>query len=39
MSPSTKTVGLVGGRGYVGEELLKLLLPHPGFEVSYLVSR
>lgn len=34
-----KQVGLVGGRGYVGEELLKLLLPHPGFALQYLVSR
>ncbi len=34
-----KKVGLVGGRGYVGEELLKLLLPHPGFALEYLVSR
>ncbi len=34
-----KRIGLVGGRGYVGEELLKLLLPHGHFELAFLVSR
>lgn len=32
-------VGLVGGRGYVGEELLRLLLPHPGYDLVFAVSR
>lgn len=32
-------VGLVGGRGYVGEELLRLLLPHPDIELAFAVSR
>ncbi|MEM1089279.1 MAG: N-acetyl-gamma-glutamyl-phosphate reductase [Pseudomonadota bacterium] len=32
-------LGLVGGRGYVGEELLKLLLPHPAYRLEFMVSR
>ena len=31
-------VGIVGGRGYVGEELLRLLIPHPRFEIVYVGS-
>ena len=32
-------VGLVGARGYVGQELLKLLAHHPAFEVTLISSR
>jgi len=31
-------IGLVGGRGYVGAELLRLLGPHPEFEIGYVGS-
>jgi len=34
-----KQVGLVGARGYVGQELIRLLAPHPGFEVAFASSR
>jgi N-acetyl-gamma-glutamyl-phosphate reductase len=32
-------VGIVGGTGYTGAELLRLLLPHPQVEVVLLTSR
>ncbi|GHA73587.1 N-acetyl-gamma-glutamyl-phosphate reductase [Cognatilysobacter bugurensis] len=32
-------VGLVGARGYVGAELIKLLSAHPAFELAYVGSR
>ncbi len=32
-------VGLIGGRGYVGEELLRLLEPMPEYEVVFAGSR
>lgn len=32
-------VGIIGGSGYVGGELLRLLLPHPQVEVTTVVSR
>ena len=32
-------VGLVGARGYVGSELIRLLAAHPRFELSYVSSR
>jgi N-acetyl-gamma-glutamyl-phosphate reductase len=34
-----KTVGIIGARGYVGGELLRLLEPHTGFDVEYVSSR
>ncbi|MFO0661573.1 MAG: hypothetical protein U0165_17330 [Polyangiaceae bacterium] len=34
-----KRVGVVGGRGYTGRELLKLLSAHPSLEVSFACSR
>lgn len=37
--PAKKTVGLVGARGYVGQELLTLLATHPHFEVACVTSR
>lgn len=39
MAASRKKVGIVGARGYVGEELLKLLATHPDFEVAVVTSR
>lgn len=35
----TVRIGLAGGRGYVGEEILRLLLPLQSFEVVYIGSR
>jgi len=32
-------VGLVGARGHVGTELIKLLAVHPGFEIAFVSSR
>ncbi len=32
-------IGLVGARGYVGSELIKLLSAHPVFELSFVASR
>lgn len=34
-----KSIGLVGARGYVGDELVRLLGAHPGFELAYVSSR
>lgn len=31
-----KKVGIIGVSGYTGLELIKTLLSHPGFEISYL---
>lgn len=31
--------GIIGGAGYTGGELIRLLLNHPGVEVSYIHSR
>lgn len=33
------SIGLVGGRGYVGESLLQLLLHHPSLELAWISSR
>lgn len=33
------SVGIVGGTGYTGVELLRLLLRHPDVQVSVLTSR
>lgn len=32
-------VGIVGARGYVGAELIRLIHAHPVFELAYVVSR
>src|SRR5262245_16096819 len=32
------SVGIIGARGYVGGELLRLLLAHPEFRVTYITS-
>ena len=39
MSASRIPVGLVGARGYVGEELNRLLAAHPAFELAFVASR
>lgn len=33
------TIGLVGARGHVGSELIRLLAAHPGFELAFVSSR
>ena len=33
------SVGLVGGRGYVGREIVSLLARHPRFSISFVASR
>jgi N-acetyl-gamma-glutamyl-phosphate reductase len=35
----TKTLGIIGARGFVGAELIKLLAGHPGFELAFVSSR
>ena len=32
-------IGLVGARGYVGEELIKLIAAHPQMELGFVSSR
>ena len=32
-------IGLVGARGYVGSELIRLIAGHPGFELAFVASR
>jgi N-acetyl-gamma-glutamyl-phosphate reductase common form len=39
MKGGKATIGLVGARGYAGQELLAILLRHPGFEIVFLSSR
>lgn len=34
-----KTIGIVGARGYVGAELIKLIAAHPHFELGFVSSR
>jgi len=34
-----KKIGIVGATGYTGVELLRLLVNHPGVEVTYVTSR
>lgn len=35
----TRTIGIVGARGYVGAELIGLLAEHPHFELGFVSSR
>jgi len=35
----TKSVGIVGARGYVGAELIRLIAAHPVFELAFVSSR
>ena len=39
MAEARVRVGIVGGSGYTGGELLRLLLQHPGVEVAAVTSR
>ena len=39
MQPQKAKVGIVGASGYSGEELVRLLLSHPGVELTALTSR
>ncbi|MEO7329818.1 MAG: N-acetyl-gamma-glutamyl-phosphate reductase [Minicystis sp.] len=39
MSAEKKRLGLIGARGYVGSELIKLLAHHPYFTVDFVSSR
>ncbi len=34
-----KRIGLIGARGHVGSELLRLILSHPEFELAFVSSR
>ena len=34
-----KSVGIVGGAGYVGGELIRILLQHPSVEIKFISSR
>lgn len=36
---SRRRIGLVGARGYVGEELIKLIAAHPQMELGFVSSR
>ena len=36
---AAKEIGIVGARGHVGTELIKLVAAHPGFELAYVSSR
>ncbi|MDG2518344.1 N-acetyl-gamma-glutamyl-phosphate reductase [Lysobacter soli] len=35
----SKSVGIVGARGYVGAELIRLIAGHPDFELAFVSSR
>lgn len=37
--PDAKRIGIIGARGYTGQELLGLLQSHPGFEIVFAGSR
>lgn len=39
MNSKPHRIGLVGARGYVGAELIRLLAAHPRFELAYVSSR
>jgi N-acetyl-gamma-glutamyl-phosphate reductase len=39
MSSERPTIGIVGARGHVGAELIRLLAGHPRFELAYVSSR
>ena len=39
MSAARASLGLVGARGYVGQELIKILARHPRFELAFVASR
>lgn len=39
MSTNRFRIGIVGARGHVGAELIRLLAGHPGFELAFVSSR
>jgi len=39
MKHESKSIGIVGARGYVGAELIKLIAAHPGFDLGFVTSR
>ena len=39
MTGARRRIGLVGARGHVGGELVRLLAAHPGFELGFVSSR
>ena len=39
MSAERPAIGIVGARGHVGAELIRLLAAHPRFELAYVSSR
>ena len=39
MTADRPTIGIVGARGHVGAELIRLLAGHPRFELAYVSSR
>lgn len=39
MTPSRKTLGLIGARGHTGAELIRLIAGHPHFELAFVSSR
>ena len=39
MTGARRRIGLVGARGHVGGELIRLLAAHPGFEPGFVSSR
>ena len=39
MSTDPVRIGIVGARGHVGAELIRLLAGHPGFELAFVSSR
>ena len=39
MNTGTFRVGIVGARGHVGAELIRLLAAHPHFELTYVGAR
>ncbi|MEO0630777.1 MAG: N-acetyl-gamma-glutamyl-phosphate reductase, partial [Planctomycetota bacterium] len=36
---TTRTASIIGGSGYTGGELIRLLRGHPGFEIGQITSR
>jgi len=38
VTSTKKRIGLVGARGHVGGELVRLLAGHPGFEIAWITS-
>lgn len=35
----TRRIGIIGARGYVGAELVRLVATHPAFDLAYVTSR